>query len=399
MAEFDKTKHKSDKYIMSTYSRFNVALESGKGATAYDQDGKKYIDFGSGIGVNALGYADEGWIQAVTAQIKKASHFSNLYYNPAQAELAELLCKTTGFAKVFFCNSGAESNEGLIKLARKYSFDKYGKGRSTVVTLQNSFHGRTMATLTATGQDVFHNYFFPFNEGFKYMPANDIESMKEALTGDVCAVILEAVQGEGGVCPLNIDFVKKTAELTAEKDILLLFDEVQTGIGRTGKFFAFENFNVQPDAVSAAKALAGGLPMGAVLCNEKLGNVLTAGTHGTTFGGNPAACAGAIEVVNRITSKGFLISVSEKAEYIKSKLKKMGGISEIRGMGLMMGFEFEGVDSKAAAAEMADSGLLILTAKNALRMLPPLVITKDEIDEGLHILEKTIIKMRNGGKF
>lgn len=395
MPIFKTLKEKYDKYIINSYSRFDVALEKGKGATAYDGD-KKYIDFGSGIGVNALGYCDENWAKAVSDQANKLSHCSNLYYSLPQGELAELLCKASGFEKVLFCNSGAEANEGIIKIARKYSFDKYSKERTTVVTLKNSFHGRTVTTLAATGQDVFHNYFFPFTEGFKYAVANDFESVKEAFTDDVCAIMMESVQGEGGVLPLEKEFVQKVAKLCKEKDILLLFDEVQTGIGRTGKLFGYENFDVKADAISCAKAIAGGLPMGVVLASKKLADVFTPGTHGTTFGGNPIAAAAGCEVVKRVTAKGFLDSVNGKAEYIREKLKTIDGIGEIRGFGLMMGFEIDGVDSKKLVSQCCENGLLALTAKNSVRFLPPLTISKAEIDEGLKILIDTVKTMKQG---
>ena len=397
MADFNTIKDTVDENIMNTYARFDVALLSGKGATAkgVGPDGEmEYIDFGSGIGVNALGYCDDGWLAAITAQAATLSHCSNLYYSPVQGELASLLCKATGFKSAFLCNSGAEANEGLIKLARKYSFDKYGKERTTIVTLENSFHGRTVTTLAATGQDAFHNYFFPFTEGFKLAKANDFDSVKDACTGDVCAVLLESVQGEGGVLPLTKEFVSKVEKLCREKDILLLFDEVQTGIGRTGKFLAYENFGVKADAVSCAKALGGGLPIGAVLCREGLEHVLSSGTHGTTFGGNPIVCAGAIEIVKRVGDSKFLQNVAEKAVYIRANLARIDGIGEIRGLGLMLGFEVAGVDTKAVAALAVKNGLLILTAKTALRMLPPLTITKEEVDKGLSILEQSIKTLR-----
>jgi acetylornithine/N-succinyldiaminopimelate aminotransferase len=394
MQNFEKIKSTEKQYIMPTYARFEVAIESGKGATATGIDAtgvaKTYIDFGSGIGVNSLGYADDGWIKAVSEQAAKLAHISNLYYSPVQVQLAKLLCEKAGFSKVFFANSGAEANEGMIKLARKYSFEKYGKERATIVTLVNSFHGRTITTLAATGQEHFHNYFFPFTEGFKFAEANNIESLKDACTKDVCAIILEAVQGEGGVMPLDAGFVAKAAELAKQNDILLMFDEVQTGIGRTGKLFGFEHFGVKPDVISCAKGLAGGLPIGAVLCSEALDNVLATGMHGTTFGGNPICCAGAIEVLNRVANPEFLEEVCEKSEYIIDRLKKMPSVKNIRGKGLMLGFEINGTDSKKAAVELVGLGLLILTAKNVLRMLPPLVITKAEIDIGLNILEQYI---------
>lgn len=392
MPKLKEIKEKFDSHIMKSYSRFDVLIEKGKGAKAENGE-KNYIDFTSGIGVNALGYCDDGWVKAVSNQAAKLSHCSNLYYTSVQSELAELLCKVSGFENVFYCNSGAESNEGIIKLARKYSFDKYGKGRATVVTLKNSFHGRTVTTLAATGQDIFHNYFFPFTEGFKTAEANNYESVKEAFTDDVCAIIMESIQGEGGVLPLEKDFVKKVSALCKEKDILFLFDEVQTGIGRTGKFFGYENFDVEPDAVSCAKALAGGLPMGAVLASKKLSGVFTPGTHATTFGGNPICCAGALEVVKRVSDKKFLKEVNDKADYFKKKLSKIKGISEIRGLGLMMGFEFSGLKSSEIAKKAAENGLLILTAKTSVRLLPPLTITKEEINEGINILENTVLSM------
>lgn len=391
---FAQTKADYDQYVMHSYGRFDVALVSGKGATATGTDGKTYIDFGSGIGVNALGYADEGWVRAVSAQAAQVAHISNLYYSPVQAQCAKLLCERTGFSRVFFCNSGAESNEGLIKLARKYSFDKYGKGRGTVVCLENSFHGRTVTTLAATGQDVFHNYFFPFTEGFRFVSANDLAGLEEAVQSDVCAILMEAVQGEGGVLPLDAAFVQKAAELAAQKDVLLCFDEVQCGIGRTGNLFGFEYFGVRPDIVSCAKALAGGLPMGAVLCGEKCKDTFTPGTHATTFGGTPICCAAAIEVISRVTAPGFLEAVREKAAYIREKLAAIPGVHSIRGLGLMIGFEVEGIDSKEAAARCVENGLLILTAKAALRMLPPLVITKEEIDKGLAVLTDVLDSLR-----
>jgi acetylornithine/N-succinyldiaminopimelate aminotransferase len=390
MQNFEDLKNDEKQYIMPTYGRFEIALESGKGATATGIDGKTYIDFGSGIGVNSLGYADDGWVKAVSEQAATLTHISNLYTSPVQVKLAKLLCEKSGFGKVFFANSGAEANEGMIKLARKYSFDKYGKDRATIITLTNSFHGRTITTLAATGQENFHNYFFPFTEGFKLAQANNIESLAAACTKDVCAIILESVQGEGGVMPLDESFVAKAAELAAQNDILLMFDEVQTGVARTGKLFGFEHYGIHPDVISCAKGLAGGLPFGAVLCSERLGNVLSAGMHGSTFGGNPICCAASIEVLNRVANPSFLKKVNEKSEYIVKRLKNIPSVKNIRGKGLMLGFEIEGVDSKKAAVELGKLGLLILTAKNVLRMLPPLVITKAEMDKGLDILEQYI---------
>lgn len=388
---FDEIKDKEAEYLMPTYGRFQVALEEGKGAVAKDINGKEYIDFTSGIGVNSLGYSDDGFVRAISQQAAKIQHMSNLYYNPLQSELGEKLCSLTGFSKVFFCNSGAEANECAIKLARKYSFEKYGKGRQKIITLKNSFHGRTVTTLSATGQDVFHNYFFPFTEGFEYAEANNIESVKLLVDDSVCAIFVELIQGEGGVLPLEKAFVKEIEKICAEKDILFLVDEVQTGVARTGSLYCYEQYGISPDAITSAKGLGGGLPIGACLCNEKLSKTLSAGTHGTTFGGNPVACAGAIEVLSRVANDEFYKSVQEKGEYIKEKLKGMKNVKEVRGMGLMIGIVPEKSDSKTVATRCVENGLLILTAKALLRLLPPLNITYDEIDRGLSIL-KTVLE-------
>lgn len=390
---FDEIKNSEQQNLMHTYGRFQVALVEGKGSTAYDINGKEYIDFTSGIGVNSLGYADERWSKAVAGQASKIQHISNLYYSPLQTAVAEKLCALTGFDKVFLCNSGAEANECAIKLARKYSFDKYGDiGRNKIVTLINSFHGRTMATLTATGQDAMHNYFFPFVDGFLYAEANNIDSLNNVIDDSVCAVFIELIQGEGGVRPLDNDFVKAVEKVCKEKDLLFMVDEVQTGVSRTGTFYCYQKFGVQPDVITSAKGLGGGLPIGACLCTKELSNVLMAGTHGTTFGGNPIACAGALEVLNRVTSKKFLEEVEAKGEYIRNKLTKMNGVKEVRGMGMMIGIVTEKDNAKKIANDCVENGLLILLAKNLLRMLPPLNITYEEIDKGIEILEKVFAK-------
>ena len=387
---FEEIKDQEHQYMMHTYGRFSVALVSGKGATAKDADGKEYIDFTSGIGVNSLGYCDEGWVRAVSSQAATLQHISNLYYSPLQTEVSKKLCSLTGFNKVFLCNSGAEANECAIKIARKYSFDKYGKGRQKIITLVNSFHGRTVTTLAATGQDVFHNFFFPFTEGFDYAEANNIDDLKEKLSDDVCAVFVELIQGEGGVMPLDKAYVEAVQKLCQEKDVLFMIDEVQTGISRTGHFYCYQGYGLNPDVVTSAKGLGGGLPMGACLCTEKLSGVLTSGTHGTTFGGNPIACAGAIEVLSRVAEPEFLEQVSKKGEYIREALLKMPNVKEVRGQGMMIGIVTEKDNAKAVAAKCVENGLLILTAKNLLRMLPPLTITYEEIDKGLEILQKTM---------
>lgn len=382
------TKELDNEYVAHSYGRFDVVLKEGKGSTLYDENGKKYIDFGSGIGVTAFGIGDDEWKKAVTDQLDKLQHVSNLYYTSPCAKLAKLLCEKSGMEKVFFANSGAEANEGAIKFARKYSFDKYGEGRSTIITLVNSFHGRTITTLAATGQDSFHTTFGPFTQGFKYCPANDIDALNEMATEDVCAVMFECVQGEGGVNNLDYDFVKAIEKLGKEKDILIVVDEVQTGNGRTGKYFAYQNFDITPDIVSTAKGMAGGLPMGAVLFGEKVKDVVTAGSHGSTFGGNPICAAGACSIVSRIDN-AFLESIKEKSEYIKEFLMNIKGVKSVSGMGLMLGVEIE-KDAKAVANQCLEKGLLVLTAKTKIRLLPALNISKAELDEGLNILKEVI---------
>lgn len=379
-------------YVMQTYGRFDVDIDHGQGATLYSMDGKAYIDFSSGIGVNSVGYGNEHWVSAITAQAMKLGHISNLFYSQPYAKLAKVLCERSGMADAFFSNSGAESNEGLIKLARKYSFDKYGKGRGTIITLQNSFHGRTLATLTATGQDVFHNYFFPFPDGFRYAEAGNMDSVDAVAGHDVCAVMLELVQGEGGVLPMEPSFVHDLAVLCAERDWLLLIDEVQTGVGRTGTLFAFQQYGILPDAVSFAKGIAGGLPMGGVLANEKCRSVFTAGTHATTFGGNPICASAALAVLD-ILDEEALVDVKEKGDYIRSRIESMGlsCFGKTRGLGLMIGIEVLGETSnKEIAAKLIQNGLLVLTAGKAMRLLPPLTITREEIDKGLKIMEETL---------
>lgn len=384
------TKELDNEYIAHAYGRFDVTLNEGKESTLYDEKGKKYIDFGSGIGVTAFGICDDEWKKAVIGQLDKVQHVSNLYYTEPCAKLAKLLCDKTGMKKVFFSNSGAEANEGAIKFARKYSFDKYGECRSTIITLVNSFHGRTITTLAATGQDSFHKIFGPFTEGFKYCPANDIDALKEMVTDDVCAIMFECVQGEGGVNNLDYDFVKAIERISKEKDILMVVDEVQTGNGRTGRYFAYENFDITPDIVSTAKGMAGGLPMGAVLFGEKVNDVVTPGTHGSTFGGNPICAAGACSIVSRIDD-AFLLSVREKSKYIINFLNNVKGVKSISGMGLMLGIEIE-KDAKEVANECLEKGLLVLTAKSKIRLLPALNISKAELDEGLNILKEVIEK-------
>ena len=384
------TKEKDLKYIMHTYGRYDVALKSGKGAVAYDENGKKYIDVSSGIGVNSLGYCNDGWVQAVTKQAGTIQHMSNYFYSEQSSNLAEKLCTLTGLSKVCFGNSGAEANECAIKIARKYSFDKYGEGRNGIITLKNSFHGRTVTTLSATGQDVFHNYFFPFTEGFSYVEAGDMNALKNAVNKNTCAVMLELIQGEGGVNILDKDYVQSLVKFCNENDILVIVDEVQTGIGRTGKLFAFENYEILPDLVTVAKGLGGGLPIGLCMCGEKLKDVMSPSTHGTTFGANPVVCAGANYVLDTITADGFLGEVNKKGAYIEEKVSKFENVKNVRRMGLMIGIELKSGNAHDIAVKCVENGLLIITAKDLLRMLPPLVITYDEIDEALKILENTL---------
>ena len=378
-------------YIMNTYGRFPVAIDHGEGARLYDPEGRKYIDFTSGIGVTDLGYGYQSWVDAVSAQAKKLGHTSNLFYTEPPAKLAEILCKRTGMSCAFFANGGGEANEGIIKLARKYSFDKYGKGRGTVITLRNSFHGRTITTLMATGQDVFHNYFFPFTEGFRYVGANDLSAL-ESQGDDVCGVLLELVQGEGGVLPLDQEYVQAVAKLCEARDWLLLADEVQTGVGRTGSLFAFQQYGILPDAASFAKGIAGGLPMSGILANEKCRDVLGPGTHATTFGGNPV-CAAAGLVVQETLSDAFLEEVKAKGAYLREGIEALNlpCFGKTRGLGLMIGIEVrEGWSNKDIAARLIDQGLLVLTAGPGMRLLPPLVITKEEMDQGLAIMKQAL---------
>lgn len=384
------TKEKDLKYIMHTYGRYDVALKSGKGAVAYDEDGKKYIDVSSGIGVNSLGYCNDGWVNAVSKQAGTLQHMSNYFYCKQASDLAEKLCTLTDMSKVCFGNSGAEANECAIKIARKYSFDKYGNDRNRIVTLNNSFHGRTVTTLSATGQDVFHNYFFPFTQGFDYVEANDLEQLKNSVTDKTCAVLLEVIQGEGGVNILDKDYVRQLVKFCNENDVLVIVDEVQTGIGRTGKLFAYENYDIKPDLVTMAKGLGGGLPIGVCMCGEKLKDVMSPSTHGTTFGANPVVCAGANYVIDTVANKDFLSAVNKKGEHLESRLRAIDGVKNVRRMGLMVGIELENADAHQIAAKCVENGLLIITAKDLLRMLPPLVITVDELDEAVDILEKTL---------
>lgn len=365
-------------YVAGTYKRFPVEIVSGKGSHAVDSQGKTYVDMGSGIGVTAFGYGDEAWKAAVTEQLDKVQHTSNLYYTEPCAKLAKLLCEKTGMKKVFFANSGAEANECAIKAARKYSAEKKGADCYTIVTLQNSFHGRTLTTLAATGQDHFHELYQPLTPGFVHVPANDIQALKDCVAKvKVAGILMEVVQGEGGVLPLTAEYLAAANKLAHEQDIPLMMDEVQIGNGRSGKLYGYMNFDVQPDIVSTAKGLGGGLPIGACLLGEKVQNVLGFGDHGSTYGGNPVCCAGGVSIIGRLTDD-FLAEVQKKSAYVFEALTGAPGIESVTGLGLMIG-----VKPVAPAAEVVkkcmERGVLCLTAKNKVRLLPALNIPMEDL--------------------
>ena len=386
----EKVIARDNDYVLHTYNRNPIVIEKGHGLHAYGPEGQSYLDFTSGIGVNSLGYCDLNWAEAVSKQAHKLQHTSNLYYTSPCSKLAKRLCRRTGMSKVFFGNSGAEANEGAIKAARKYSFDHYGEGRDQIITLVNSFHGRTIATLTATGQDTFHHYFGPFNEGFLYTPAGDIEALTKLVDKHTCAVMLELVQGEGGVVPLDREFVQAVRALCDEKDLVLIVDEVQTGVGRTGTFLACEQFNLRPDIVTLAKGLGGGLPIGAVLVSEKVAAGMGPGSHGSTFGGNPVVCAGANVVLERL-DESFLAGVREHAAQLRAGLERLPHVKGVTGLGLMLGIQFEdGINAADVLAACRERGLLVLTAKTRLRLLPPLVVTAHDIERALVILDEVL---------
>lgn len=376
--------------IVGTYSRYDMVAESGKGSYCISEDGKKYVDFTAGIGVNSLGFCDDGWVEAVTAQLRKLQHVSNLFYTEPQVKVAEMLTDRTGMKKVFFGNSGAEANEAAIKTARKYGTVNKGENVNRIITLNNSFHGRTMAAITATGQENYHKFFTPFLDGFAYCEANDSEQLKKLADDNTCAIMMEVIQGEGGVMNLEEEFVKTAEKICREKDILLIIDEVQTGIGRSGRLFAYEYFGIKPDIVTFAKGIGGGLPIGGAVFSEKCCDVLEPGNHGTTYGGNPVACAGAVEVLTRM-DEAFLAEVAAKGDYLKKKLLELPQVKSVSGMGLMIGVEIDGKDAGDVVKTALEMGLMILTAKDKVRMLPPLTITYEELDEGLAIFSKALI--------
>ncbi|MBQ8683676.1 MAG: aspartate aminotransferase family protein [Clostridia bacterium] len=375
-------------YVANTYNRFPIEIVRGCGSKVWDADGKRYIDMGSGIGVTALGLCDEGWQTAVTAQLGQLQHMSNLYYTEPCAKLAKLLCHRTGMKKVFFGNSGAEANECAIKVARKYAAEKKGLEYTTIVTLVNSFHGRTLTTLAATGQDHFHGLFRPLTPGFVHTPANDIEALRRTVAEHkVAGILFECVQGEGGVIPLEPDFVQEMARLAAEQDFLLMVDEVQTGNGRTGQLYAYMHYGITPDVVTTAKGLGGGLPIGACLLGEKAESVLGYGDHGSTYGGNPVCCAGAYYVISHITD-ALLAQVREKSDYVFSTLSGAPGVKSVSGKGLMIGIETEKPAAEVVKACMAQ-GVLCLTAKTKVRLLPALNIPMELLKEAVEVIRRT----------
>ena len=378
---------KDKEYIASTYARFPVVLEKGNGSLVYDKDGKEYIDLSSGIAVNTFGVADKEWQNAVIEQLGKIQHASNLYYTEPCVNLAQILCQRTGMKKVFFSNSGAEANECAIKAARKYAEDKKGNEYNKIITLKNSFHGRTITTLAATGQEVFHNDFLPLTDGFLYCEANDCEQLENLVKNNkVCGIMFEFVQGEGGVLPLKKEFVNKIFCLAKELDILTIADEVQTGNGRTGELYCFMNYSVKPDIVSTAKGLGNGLPLGATLLGEKVKDVFGFGSHGSTFGGNPISCAGAVSVINRIDSE-LLSGVKEKSDYIMNTLKDAKGVKSVTGMGLMIGIETE-KNANDVINYCTENGVLVIKAKTKVRLLPALNIPFDLLKKAVEVIKK-----------
>ena len=382
--ELDKT------YVAGTYKRFPIEIVSGKGSVVKDPSGKEYIDMGSGIGVTSFGIADETWQKAIIDQISKVQHMSNLYYTQPCVELAKLLCEKTGMSKVFFSNSGAEANECAIKVARKYSSDKYGAGRHTIITLENSFHGRTLTTLAATGQDHYHELFTPLTPGFVSVPANDVAALEKAIAEtNPAGVMIECVQGEGGVLPLDASYIKAVRELTQKNDIIMVVDEVQTGNGRSGQLYSYMNFGIKPDVVSTAKGLAGGLPLGATLISDKCKDVLGFGDHGSTFGGNPVSCAAAVSILSRIDDK-LLEEVRKKSAYVFDAFKNAPGVQSISGLGLMIGIKTEKPASEVVAKCM-ENGVLCLTAKDKVRLLPALNIPMDVLEKAVAVIKDACV--------
>ena len=377
------------KYIENTYARFPVQIVKGEGSLCYDETGKEYVDMGSGIAVNTFGFCDGGWVKAVTEQLTKFQHTSNLYYQQPCADIAKVLCERTGMEKIFFSNSGAEANECAVKCARKYASDKKGKEFYNIITLKNSFHGRTITTLAATGQDVFHKDFNPLTEGFLYAEAGDLDGVKKLLSEHkTAAIMFEVIQGEGGVNALEKGFVQELSRLAEKENVLLICDEVQTGNGRTGKLYGYMNYGIEPDIVTTAKWLAGGLPFAATMFGKRVAGTLSAGTHGSTFGGNPVAAAGALYVLGRLT-EDFLSEVTKKSEYIIRSLSGVKGVKSISGAGLMLGIETE-APAREIVMKCIGEGALFLTAKNKVRLLPALNISYELIDRALSVFKKVL---------
>ncbi len=380
---------KDKQYIANTYNRFPVEIVRGNGSYFYDADGKEYIDLGSGIGVTAFGINDEEWKNAVVNQINLVQHTSNLYYTKPCADLAEMLCKKTGMSKVFFSNSGAEANECAIKVARKYAADKKGKDYNVIITIENSFHGRTLTTLAATGQEHYHELFNPLTPGFVHTKANDIETLKETVNANkVAGIMFECIQGEGGVLNLSKEFIREIEKIAHENDIIIIVDEVQTGNGRTGKMYSYMHYGITPDVVTTAKGLGGGLPIGAAIMSEKVQNVLSYGDHGSTYGGNPVACAAALSVVKRLDNE-FLDSVLEKGEYIRKELLGFSGVTEVSGLGLMVGIKTEKPAAEVVKTLM-EKGVLCLTAKDKVRLLPALNIEWETLKKAINIIKESL---------
>lgn len=383
---------KANECLMHTYVPLPIIITHGEGSCLFDENNKKYIDFTSGIGVSSVGYNNKKLNEAILNQLNSFAHLSNIFLSTPTVELANKLTTISKMSKVFFSNSGAEANEGALKLAKKYSYMKYGGKRNKILSLKDSFHGRTLATLTATGQDKFHKYFDPFPDGYDYVTPNSIEDFKEKLTDDVCAIIMEAIQGEGGVNLLNSNFVQEVCNVCKEKDVLIIFDEVQCGLGRTGHIFCFQKFGVEADIITLAKGLGGGLPIGAILCNKKLSNTFTPGDHGSTFGGNPVVCAGALAVLDQICNDELLSSVQAKGKFIRQTLtkSKLPLVKNIRGLGLMIGIEVSCPPDEIQKKALEKGLLILTTGKNVVRLLPPLTISEIEIKKGLAILLKCL---------
>ncbi len=390
---FDEIAAMEKQYLMQTYGRSDIAFTGGEGACLIDSEGKRYIDMGAGIGVSSLGYGNAQLIDAICDQAHRLLHCSNLYYSEPMVQAAKQLVEESGLSRVFFANSGAEANEAMIKTARKYSSDRYGSERCQILTLRQSFHGRTMTTLTATGQEKFHQYFYPFPSGFDYVPANDFDAFLAHANTHVCAVIMELIQGEGGVLPLDLAYVKQVCDYCHAHDILVCIDEVQTGIGRTGTLFCYEQYGIVPDIVSLAKGLGGGVPIGAILCNDKCADTLQTGHHGSTFGGNLLACRAANCVLSIVAKEDFLQKVREKGDYIKEQLTAMHSpaIREVRGLGLMLGISVAEDKRAGYVKALQEKGVIVLTAgSDAIRLLPPLTITKEEIDQALACMKEVL---------